>query len=124
MDRVESKAKRIINCSALTNALDPLSMRRDVGALSLFYWYCSGKMFEGTKTPVHFHLYGVLVAQRVHCLSNSRLIRCGASSFPATSVLWNSLPSSVFPAEFNLKSFKVHVCTHLIICVINLSPPP
>src|SRR5678816_1689953 len=39
LDRVESKAKRLINCSVLSSSLDPLSLRRDVGALSLFYRY-------------------------------------------------------------------------------------
>src|SRR5678816_391269 len=39
LDRVESKAKRLINCPLLSNSIDPLSLRRDVGALSLFYRY-------------------------------------------------------------------------------------
>src|SRR5678816_2221874 len=41
LDRVESKAKRLINCPVLSSSLDPLSLRRDVGALSLFYRYRS-----------------------------------------------------------------------------------
>src|SRR5678816_850053 len=43
LDRVESTAKRLINCSVLSSSLDPLSLRRDVGALSLSYRYHSGK---------------------------------------------------------------------------------
>src|SRR5678815_3510703 len=43
LDRVESKAKRLINCSVLSSSLDPISLRRDVGALSLFYRYRSGR---------------------------------------------------------------------------------
>src|SRR5678816_523101 len=42
-------------------------------------------------------------------IGNSKLVRCSASFFPATSVLWNSLPFSVFPAEFNLPHFKACV---------------
>ena len=33
--------------------------------------------------------------------------------FPSTSHLWNSLPSSVFPASFNLPSYKRQVLIHL-----------
>src|SRR5678815_3773772 len=40
-------------------------------------------------------------------IGNSRLVCCGVSFFPSTTVLWNSLPSSVFPAEFNLPHFKL-----------------
>src|SRR6201990_1477706 len=43
LDRFKSKAKRLINCSLLSNSLDPLSLRRDVGALSLFYRYYNGR---------------------------------------------------------------------------------
>ena len=32
---VESKVERLIRCPLLSNFLDPLSLRRDVGALSL-----------------------------------------------------------------------------------------
>lgn len=46
-------------------------------------------------------------------VSNPRLVLCGALFFRATSVLWNSLSSSVFPAHFNLHHFKTHVCAHL-----------
>src|SRR5678815_2832236 len=43
LDRVESTAKRLINCSVLSSSLDPRSLRGDVGALSLSYRYRSGK---------------------------------------------------------------------------------
>src|ERR1044072_9186939 len=74
---------------------------------------------RGNCPLAYLHLYGVLVEQEMHCLQinfvwtyigNSRLARCGASIFPVTSVLWNSLLFSVFPAEFNLNYFNAHVC--------------
>ena len=43
LDKVESKAKRLINCPALSNSLDSLSLQCDVGASSLFYRYFSGE---------------------------------------------------------------------------------
>src|SRR5678815_3755926 len=98
--RVESKAKRIINCSVLSSSLDPLSLRRDVGALSIFYRYRSGRGSSEVITRVPSLLrrprstWGAVFAHEF-CVDvgNSRLVHCGASFFPATSVLWNSLPS-------------------------------
>ena len=46
-------------------------------------------------------------------LSNARINRFSDGFFPSTSRLWNSLPSSAFPASFNLPSFKRQVCHHL-----------
>ena len=46
-------------------------------------------------------------------LSNARINRFSDGFFPSTSHLWNSLPSSVFPASFNLPSFKRQVYYHL-----------
>ena len=46
-------------------------------------------------------------------LSNARNNRFNDGFFPSTSCLWNSLPSSVFPAYFNLPSFKRQVYHHL-----------
>ena len=37
-------------------------------------------------------------------LSNARINRFSDGFFPSTSHLWNSLPSAVFPASFNLPS--------------------
>ncbi|KAL7630966.1 UNVERIFIED_CONTAM: hypothetical protein RMT77_018746 [Armadillidium vulgare] len=120
LDRVESKAKRIINCHALSNSLDSLSLRRDVDALSLFYRYFSGKCSRELSTRVPPPLRrprstrGAMSAHQFCVdIGNSRLVRCGASFFPATSVLWNSLPSSVFHSAFNLNFFKARVCAHL-----------
>ena len=48
-----------------------------------------------------------------HGLVNARINRFSDGFFPSTSHLWNSLPSSVFPASFNLPSFKRQVYHHL-----------
>ena len=43
LDRVESKAIRLIGDPSLTSTLDPLSLRRKVASLSLFYRYYFGR---------------------------------------------------------------------------------
>ena len=42
LDRVESKAIRVIGDTFLTSTLDPLCLRRQVASLSLFYRYYFG----------------------------------------------------------------------------------
>src|SRR5678815_2060406 len=74
LDRVESKAKRLINCS--------------VGAISLFYRHPSGKV-RGNLSFAYHHLLPLrclrstrsAVSAHKFCvdIGNSRLVRCGAS---------------------------------------------
>src|SRR5678816_1975057 len=122
LDRIESTVKRLINCSVLSSSLDPLSLRGDVDALSLSYRYRSGKCSRELITRVPPPLRRLCskigaVSAHEYCVNigNSRLVCCGASFFPTTSVLWNSLPSSVFPTEFNLLTLKP---ASVLICVI------
>ena len=120
LDRIESKAIRLIVDPSLTSTLDPLSLRRNVASLSLFYCYyfghCSDELAtcipppmarpRSTRQATFAHNYCVE-------LSNARINRFSDGFFPSTSHLWNSLPSSVFPASFNLPSFKRQVYHHL-----------
>ena len=105
---------------SLTSTLDPLSLRRKVASLSLFYRYyfghCSDELAtcipppmarpRSTRQATFAHNYCVE-------LSNARINRFSDGFFPSTSHLWKSLPSSVFPASFNLPSFKRQVYHHL-----------
>ena len=120
LDRIESKAIRLIGDPSLTSTLDPLSVRRKVASLSLFYHYyfghCSDELAtcipppmarpRSTRQATFAHNYCVE-------LSNARINRFSDGFFPSTSHLWNFLPSSVFPASFNLPSFKRQVYHHL-----------
>ena len=113
LDRVESKAIRLINDSSLTSSLDSLSLRRKVASLSLFYRYyfgrCSAELKDRVPRPLRrprctrqaavSHRYSV-------DLCNPRIGRYSDCFFPSTSRLWNSLPAAVFPASYNLSSFK------------------
>ena len=116
LDRVESKAIRLINDPSLTTPLDPLSLRRKVACLSLYYRYyfghCSSELLDRIPQPLRrprctrqaavSHRYSVE-------LCNPRIGRYNDCFFPSTSRLWNSLPASVFPGSYNLASFKRQV---------------
>ena len=56
LDRVESKAFRLINNKDLTDPLDPLPLRRKVASLSLFYRYyfghCSSELKDRVPQPL------------------------------------------------------------------------
>ena len=109
-----------ISSAAAASTLDPLSLRRKVASLPLFYRYyfghCSDELAtcipppmarpRSTRQATFAHNYCVE-------LSNARINRFSDGFFPSTSHLWNSLPSSVFPASFNLPSFKRQVYHHL-----------
>ena len=120
LDRVESKAIRLISDSSLTSTLDPLSLRRKVASLSLFYRYyfghCSDELAACIPPPMtrpHSTHQATLAHNYCVELSNARINRFSDGFFPSTSHLWNSLPSAVFPASFNLPSFKRQVYHHL-----------
>ena len=116
LDRVESKAFRLINDPVLTSTLDPLSLRHKVACLSLFYRYYFGHCSEElvgcmpsplrrpreTRQTTSSHRYSVEVC-------NPRIDRYNDCFFHSTSLLWNSLPASVFPKSYNLSIFKRQV---------------
>ena len=120
LDRIESKAIRLIGDPSLTSTLDPLSLWRKVVSLSLFYRYYFGHCPDELATcipPPMARPHSTRQATFAHnyCaeLSNARINRFSDGFFPSTSHFWNSLPSSVFPASFNLPSFKRQVYHHL-----------
>merc|ERR1712002_881809 len=120
LDRVESKAVRLINDPSHTSSLDSLSLRRKVASLSLFYKYyfgrCSLELANSIPPPLerprntrqasNARRYSVSIA-------NSRINTLNSCFFPSTSKLWNSLPESVFPDLYNLSLFKRQVYHHL-----------
>ena len=111
LDRLESKAIRLIGDPSLTSTLDPLSLRDKVASLSFFYCYyfghCSDELAaciappmarpRSTRQATFAHNYCVE-------LSNARINRFSVGFFPSTSCLWNSLPSTGFPASTFLPS--------------------
>ena len=113
LDRVESKAVRLISSPRLTSNLEPLSLRRQVASLSLFYRYyfghCSRELIGCVPPPLpRPRNTRQAVSCHQHCvkIDNSRIARYDVCFFPSTSKLWNSLPANVSPPQYNLSSFK------------------
>jgi len=121
LDRIQSKAIRLINSLDITNSLDSLSLRRDVGSLAVFYRCingdCSSELAASVPPLVPPALYMTRGASSSHdhCVRvpRARIERYQRSFFPYVSALWNSLPSTVFPAGYNLQVFKRNVFLHL-----------
>merc|ERR1712035_305491 len=113
LNRVESKAFRLINSPPLTDCLQFLKIRRSVGSLSIFYrcfhGNCSSELANCMPPPL----------RRPRCarlstfsrpfsvqFSNARVNKHLHSFIPFTGKLWNSLPESIFPLAYDLDSFK------------------
>merc|ERR1712030_125544 len=118
LNRVESKAYRLIISPTVTANIPSLSLRRNVASLSLFYRYYFGqcsvelasrvpptKLWQrGTRQASSSHAFSVDVGHR-------RIGRYDVSFFPSTSRLWNNLPCSVSPPPTICLSLR-SVCTH------------
>ena len=116
LDRVQSKAIRLINNPNLTSSLQSLSHRRLVADLSIFYRYFHGhcsqeikniipdpvRRVRTTRSSTYSHPFQVT-------LPNPRTLSHKSSFIPRTSQLWNSLPPTTFPESYNLSSFKSNI---------------
>ena len=120
LDKVELKAFRLIASPPLTNNLQSLSLRRNVASLSLFYRYynshCSSELSNSMPPPLrrpcstrlssNSHLHSVQ-------LSNPRINRYSQAFIYSTGSLWNTLPQTIFPPNYDLHTFKRRVSGHL-----------
>ena len=116
LDRVQSKAIRLIYNPNLTNSLQSLSHRRLVADLSIFYRYFHGhcsqearniipdpvRRVRTTRSSTHSHPFEVT-------LPYSRTLAHKSSFIPRSSQLWKSLPPTTFPESYNLSSFKSNI---------------
>ena len=109
LDRVQSKASRLINNLNLNNSLQSLSHRRLVADLSIFcrhfHGHCSQKIkniipdpvrrVRTTRSSTHSHPFQAT-------LPNPRTQAHNSYFIPRTSQLWNSLPPTTFLEYYNL----------------------
>ena len=116
LDKVQSKAIRLINNPSLTKSLQSLSHHRLVADLSIFYRYfhghCSMEIKSIIPDPLK-HVRHTRSSNQSHpfqvILSNPQTLSHKSSFIPRTSKLWNTLPSTSFPESYNLSSFKSNI---------------
>ena len=116
LDKVQSKAIRLISNSNLTNCLQSLSHRRLGADLSIFYRYFHGhcsqeikniipdpvRRVRTTRSSTYSHPFKVT-------LPNPQTLSHKSSFIPRTSQLWNLLTPTTFPESYNLSSFKSNI---------------
>ena len=113
LDKVQSKAICLVNNPNLTKLLHPLSHRRLVGDLSIFYrcfhGHCSQEITEIIPVPLR-HVRTTRSSTHLHPFQVSlpilRTLTHKSSFIPRTCNLWKILPFSYFPESYNLPSFK------------------
>ena len=130
LDRVQSKAIRLINNPNLTNSLQSLSHRRLVADLSIFYRYFHGhcsqeikniipdpvRRARTTRSSTNSHPFQIT-------LPNPRTLARKSSFIPRTFQLWNSLPPTTFPESYNLSAFK-STANKLDLVSLSTKPSP
>ncbi|KAL7641293.1 UNVERIFIED_CONTAM: hypothetical protein RMT77_008431 [Armadillidium vulgare] len=120
LEKVESRAFRLINSPALTNSLQSLSARRNVASLSLYYRYynghCSSELSRRIPPPLR-RVRATRLSTQSHPfsvqLSDPRLNLYAQSYMYSTGKVWNTLPSSIFPTSYDLGTFKRRVSGHV-----------
>ena len=106
-------AIRLISNPYLTKSLQPLSHRRLVGDLSIFYRYFHGHCSQEIREIISVPLRRVRTTRSSTCshlfqlsLPNSRTLSHKSSFIPKTCSLWNVLPFPCFLQSYNLPFFK------------------
>ena len=116
LDKVQSKAIRLINNPNITNSLQSHSHRHLVADLSIFYrdfhGHCSLEIKNITPSPVRC-VRTTRSSAQAHpfqvTLPNPRTLAHKSSFIPRTSQLWSTLPSTAFPESYNLSAFKINI---------------
>ncbi|CAF4763426.1 unnamed protein product [Pieris macdunnoughi] len=113
LDRIQRRAVQIVDDQSLSERLDPLALRRDVGSLCIFYRIfhgeCSEELF-GLIPAAEFHHRTSRQNTKFHPyhldVRRSTTERFSRQFLPRTTTMWNQLPTEVFPNQFDLGSFK------------------
>ena len=116
LDKVQSKAIRLINNPNFTKSLQSLSHYRLVGDLSVFYRYFNGHCSQKIRDIIPVPLRRVRTTRSsTHSnpfqvsLPNPQNTSYESSFIPRTCNLWNVLPPPCFPESYNLPSFKSNI---------------
>ena len=106
-------ANLLINNPNLTKSLQPLSHRRLVGYLSIFYRYFHGHCSQKTREIIHVPLRRINLPEaqlirtlfKFHCLIHERYPPTNHHSSQAHAIY--RAPSSCFPELYNMPSFNL-----------------
>ena len=120
LDKLQKRIWRTVGPS-LTASLEPLTHRRNVARLSLFYRYyfgrCSSELAHLVLLPYSLRR-STRYFDRLHDFSVT-IPRCYKdvyvnSCFPRTAGLWNSLPIEWFLLTYDLSGFKSRINRYLL----------
>nr|CAH7740509.1 unnamed protein product [Callosobruchus chinensis] len=116
LDAVQRGAIRLIGDPALTCHLQPLSQRRAVGDLSLFYRYSNGfcsseltSIMPPLSRPARCTRGTSSSHPKAVILHTSRTERYDRTFIPRVSRAWNGLPSDVLVEPASVGLFKSRV---------------
>ena len=120
LDKLQKWICRIIGPS-LAASLEPLTLRRHVASLSLFYRYyfgrCSSELAQLVQLPFS-QGRSTRYSDRLHdfFITIPRFYKdvYVNSFFPCTAKLWNSVPIECFPLTYDLIGFKSRINRHLL----------
>ena len=122
LDKVQRRLYNLLG-ENLFSKLQPLSHRRDVASLSLFYRYFHGHCSEDLASlmPRRYSTFNSSIQTHRSVRNNwavylpRRNTSTYSNSFiPRTATLWNSIPDSCFPSNYNLDLFKKRVHKYLL----------
>lgn len=115
LDKIQLRAIEIINDPTITNTLETLSFRRRVIVLTHFYRYMNG---DCPAQIVHLLPPKMLKIQGKRNRMNQYAVEVCASYdkhfIASASLLWNSLPDTVFPKIFDVTKFRQNISFHFI----------
>ena len=119
LDKVQKRVANLIG-PELSSKLQPLSHRRNVASLCLFYKYFNGECSDELQAlvpPRRKYPRQTRQAAKSHPFT-VEIPRCkrafySNSFFPRTARLWNSLPGPCFPNCTDMQKFKCNVNRHL-----------
>ena len=122
LDTIQKRAVRLVGNESLTGSLHSLEHRRKVGDLTLYYRFfhgnCSAEL-AALIPPRNHHVRSTRQSEAAHPfavqLDTSRTTIFKNSFSCRVSELWNSLPSCVFPQQYNLQLFKKTINRHLLL---------
>ena len=121
LDKLLKRIRRAL-APSLAASLEPLSHRRSVASLSLFYGYYFGRCSSGLAQLVplpYSRGRSTRYSDTLHDFSVT-IPRCYKdvyvhSFIPYTAKIWNSLPVECFPLNFDLNGLKSRINIHLLI---------